>query len=278
MSSNQDRQGTPPANRAGVPFITADQRQELRRQNFSDDEIDAMKPDEAHRLLGVEASPEPTAAPVAKPEKAIKPLDKSERGRLYHLGYKAQDILELGALECRRCIRGKVKKEQVKASGFDHAAAATVHTDERIDDRAKKGPRPSGIVTQLDEYTQQVIKGDDPIDAKLNELAERFPGTRFRAINPDLPPVAGAQFQTVYDDNGFPLKVGDLVIGQMPEDKYDEQYRQPNLKRSQQMSGQVQKARHSDGAGLSQEALDQLAPQEGRGLGIRQQRADMSQV
>lgn len=178
------------------------------------------------------------------------PLSKSENNRLYALGYKNEHIAELSPESARAIIAGKTPRPGSKAALKANAEVmrkaglpdpGVRFSDEEIEKRNVGRAEPSGVVVTLDAYSQEVLAGRDPIDAKLLDLERRFPGNRFRGINPNLPTVAGPQFQQVYDDKGQAVKVGDLMVGFMPEEIYDQAYRQPNLERSRQMSGQIPK-------------------------------------
>lgn len=196
------------------------------------------------------------------------------------LGYNKADATAFAPDHARQLIAKKTRKPGSKTAAAkqppSQGAAARSVSDAAVKSRAPAddAPRASGVVTQLDEYTQKLIEGDDPIDAQLLELEGKFPGMRFRAINPLLSQVPGPQFQPVRDDEGKQITVGDLVVGFMPEDVYDKAYRQPNFKRSKSMAGQA-----ADGTlhGTRKYSPEEEAavPVEGQGFKARRSEAEI---
>ncbi len=214
----------------------------------------------------------PARAKVPPAAEANTPLTLNESRGLNLLGWGKEHIAELTPERGREILAAKtlrpgsnayLKKAINPLTGKPGIPLDSRFSDEAVSERAKSRPKPSGVVVELDEYTQKAIRGESAIDAVLLDLEERFPGQRFRAINPDLPPVAGPQFQPVYDDQGKEVTVADLKVGFMPESVYDEAYRKPNLERSRAMTGRIQSS--PEDADLALKPQDrQYAPIAGR--------------
>jgi hypothetical protein len=94
----------------------------------------------------------------------------------------------------------------------------------------------------MDDYTGRMIKGADPLNAVLIEMAERFPGRRFRWMHPKEPPVLGPAWDPVFDaESGKRVLNGELALSWMPEEIYREGREKPNLERSRMMTGAIEK-------------------------------------
>jgi hypothetical protein len=194
------------------------------------------------------------------------------------LGYRNEHIDALSVEQARQAIATKAYRPGSDAylkhapnplTGTPGIPEVARFSDEEVEKRNASRHESSGVVVTLDEYTQKCLEGKDPIDATLLDLQKRFPGNRFRAINPILPTVAGPQFQQVYDDRGQAVKVGDLMVGFMPEEVYDRAYRRPNLERSQMMAGQYTRNPADPQEGPLKPADERLVPLEGEGLQVQ---------
>lgn len=214
---------------------------------------------------------------AAEAQPAADSLSKGERNRLHALGYKNEHIESLSLDGARQIIAQKTPRAGSKAhldslpAGFQPPASLG---DEAIAVRDEKRVQPSGVVVTLDEYTGRLVAGDNPIDSVLLDLEARFPGRRFRAINPDLPPPPGPQFQPVFDAQGKKVTVADLEIGFMPEQVYQDFYVKQNAKRSAQMMGEITDTRPKSGDTASGDTSvapgeRAYAPVEGKGLTIQ---------
>ncbi len=169
-----------------------------------------------------------------------------------------------------------IKKEDKKRAKAGIPTAPSAISDEAIEERKTKSKVPQatpGVAVALDEFTNNCLAGDDPLDAILIAHQERFPGNVFRLINSDLPAVAGPQFVQVRDADGKAITAGGLNLGYLPEEVYDKAYRQPNLDRAARMVGQVKDPKpiseRESGGDVSLSPADaRLAPMEGGGLKI----------
>jgi hypothetical protein len=178
-------------------------------------------------------------AALVDPEVANAPLDSKERMRLLRLGYADKHVEELGPIQARQVLADGEPRPGSKAYQKKYSPALpSSMTDEGIAARTKGEPVQSAYVI-TSEFTNEVLRGADPISIKLKQWADANPGKRFRFLNPNLPPTAGTQFEMVKDPKtGGQVTVGDLVLGWMPEEIYHESYRIPNYERSKRMSGQ----------------------------------------
>jgi hypothetical protein len=176
---------------------------------------------------------------LVDPETASAPLDSKERMRLLRLGYADKHVEELGPIQARQVLADGEPRPGSKAYQKKYSPALpSSMTDEGIAARTKGEPVQSAYVI-TSEFTNEVLRGADPISIKLKQWADANPGKRFRFLNPNLPPTAGTQFEMVKDPKtGGQVTVGDLVLGWMPEEIYHESYRIPNYERSKRMSGQ----------------------------------------
>jgi hypothetical protein len=196
------------------------------------------------------------------------PLTRSEKMRLGALGYKASHTTKLHPDLAREYITSKRYRPGSAAFNKQQPKELRVPdsmTDEAIEAKNKTLPKPSGVRIQIDEFTNQCVRGDNPLDAVLLEAEASHPGMRFRLINENLPPTSGPQFQPAYDENRKQIEVAGLKLGFMPETVYDEFYRKPNQKRSEQMMGAVTRGKEDHDVAI-QGPDGMLAPIEGKGL------------
>ncbi len=213
-------------------------------------------------------------APAVEEAATVEPLSKSETSKLNFLGYKKADIAELTFEQARAIIANKAYRPGSAAhakhainpmTGTPGIPEIARFTDEAIEER--NASRDTGVSAFViaDEFTHQCIRGEDPLDACLNAYAQANPGMRIRLINPDLPPTAGSQFQPISGAK----PVGGLIPSFMPEAIYQEEFVNPNLKRSQTMAGENPR---EPGAVLESVGPEgaHLLPLEGKGLQIQQ--------
>ncbi len=208
-------------------------------------------------------------------------ITKRLRSRLWSLGYSNDHIDRMGAERALEVIAAKERRPGSKAAIKKLKKVMTkaglpevpgVVADEVIQERAAKTIQATpGVAVALDEFTNNCLKGDDPLDAIIIAHQERFPGVRFRNINPDLPAVAGPQFQPVHDEKGKAIITGGMPLGFMPEDVYQESYVKPNLERAARMAGKIKDPKAMSegekGGDLSlRPELARLVPVQGEGL------------
>ncbi len=194
------------------------------------------------------------------------PLSPAEKRRLTMLGYQPTHTAKLHPDLAREYI--STQRYRPGSAAFNKRQPPSLQvpdsqTDEGIEKANKGKTPPSGVKIQIDEFTNQCVRGDNPLDAVLLAAEAAHPGMRFRLINENLPPTGGPQFQPAYDEHRKQIEVAGLKLGFMPEAVYDEFYRKPNHKRSEQMMGAVAK-KDSDVALKGEDAA--LAPTEGKGL------------
>ncbi len=199
---------------------------------------------------------------------AVEPLSQSEKMRLGQLGYKASHTQKLHPELAREYLA--TKRYRPGSAAFNQQQPKELRvpdsmTDDAIELKNARLPAPSGIKILIDEFTNACVRGDNPLDAVLLEAEAAHPGMRFRLINENLPPTAGPQFQPAYDENRKQIEVGGLKLGFMPETVYDEFYRKPNLKRSEQMTGAISRGKEDTDVSLKKEDAA-LVPTEGKGL------------
>lgn len=255
------RPGTEPTTRASAPQqVTAQQRRQLEELGFTPTQIDAMPPAEAHSRLGVIPA---ARGPVIS---AVGDLQEVETRQLYRLGYRKQQILEMGSIRARAVIAQKIKSGTPVALPGEAAAQASL-TDERIAQRDGDAPRPTpGVGVGRDEltgkmlqasedgyvnaseftvtqnYEGRVIEGDDYVSAAINSFANN-PANKhllFRVIDPNRPATKpGPAWQPWKDQDGKPFKVGDGIMAFMPKEVHRRAYEVPQQKRSDQMTSAI---------------------------------------
>lgn len=176
---------------------------------------------------------------VTAPPSAAR-LSQGELTQLYSLGYKAIDIVGVGVFELRRIISARIKKTDDVELPLDGVREAEYYAPEAIAER--QAGKPLAVVdVRLDEYTQRCIAGDDPLDAEILEVQQIYQNDVVRLVNPDLPPAAGPQFQQVYTKDGKARGAAGLMTQRIPKEIYDEAFRKPNLKRSRELTGALDK-------------------------------------
>lgn len=211
----------------------------------------------------------PSGRPVIDqtPESTSVELNRADKNRLYRLGYKNQDILELGVFRCRTIIDKKIPKNAKAALPGEDAARRSL-TDERINERQGDAPRPTpGLELGRDEltgkmlaasdnrfvrgsefavgdqaYEGRVIEGEDYVSAAINLFAND-PANRdylFRVIDPSKPQeMPGPEWQVWKGADGKPFKVGDGVMAFMPKDVHREAYEIPLKRQSDLMTSAI---------------------------------------
>lgn len=239
LAQDEQIQGTKPTgNRQSASKITEEQRAKLKVKRFSDYQIGQMTAEQAAQIL------DPAAGPlVIAPSKANR-LTQGELNTLHSLGWKKDDMIGMGAFELRDIIRAKLKKADYDAlpAPEDGAREAEHYAPEAIAERqAGRLMATEGFDVRLDDYTQRCIAGNDPLDAEILEVQQVYPNDVIRLVNPDLPPSAGPQFQQVYTKEGKARGAAGLMTQRMPKDIYDEAFRGPNLKRSRELTGALDK-------------------------------------
>lgn len=189
--------------------------------------------------------------------------------RLNFLGWKDSDIAQMSLAEALGKIEKQLAKPGSKAflknqvnpltGTKDVTSVVGKYANEEIEKRNAERPQPSGVQVSIDEftnkclqagteafamddYTGRVIKGADPLNAVLIEMAEKFPGRRFRWMHPNEPPVMGPAWDPVYDaESKKRILNGELALSWMPEEIYKEGREKPNLERSRAMTGAIEK-------------------------------------
>lgn len=281
---------------------------ESRRLNFlgyNKAELAAMTPDAARELAAAGRRKTPrsakqinaeadarriktvTATKRAKQEadaataiaRTPNPLTATELAALDLLGYQAEHIAPLTPVAARDLILNKVTRPGSRAHNI--AAGSPLpdaYTDEAIAAANATRPVASGVEIRVDEYTHKLVRGDDPLDALINECQDVYPNDVIRLINPTLPQPAGQQFQQIYSTDGKAMGTADLLAMRMPKDVYQEAYVKPNLKRSAQQMGAITQAEaigHETGGAVEQSGGAAVAPTErhyapvsGKGLTI----------
>lgn len=228
----------------------------------------STSPDRKAASGGTPPSTRAHRSPIQTTTDEVAPLTPQESKKLNFLGYGKDHIAELAPERAREIIFSKSYRPGSKA--FNNAQPASMRvpdsaTDEAIAARNESRRASSGIDILVDEYTQRCVAGDSPLDATLLECQEVFPNDVIRLINPDLPPVAGPQFQPIKRKDGTQVEVGGMFAARLPKDLYEEAYRKPNLERSHQMTGQVTRNKEDADVQLAPEDM-RYAPTEGKGL------------
>lgn len=210
-------------------------------------------------------------------------ITRKQRLKIRSLGYKDIEINRMGAEEALKVLELKKYKPGTKmalkqankimaAAGLPQASDSI--TDEAVNQRKARSLQPTpGVAVTLDAFTNNCLKGDDPLDAIIMAHEEKFPGMRFRLINPDLPVVAGPQFQQVYDADRKAITQGGMNLGYMPDAVYEEAFVKPNLERAARMSGRIKDPKAmsemEDGGDLTlSKEQSNLVPLQGDGLRI----------
>jgi hypothetical protein len=177
-----------------------------------------------------------------------KPLRPSELKKLKAQGYGKPQIAKLSPDQAREIIQAKTLRPGSAAARKASPNPLNGHTASSPlpSVYAEDAPAGNGVVARssviVSEYTGRLIKGNDPLDALLIEYAEANPGKRFRLINPDLPTVAGPQWDPITDDAGKLVTEGGMILGWMPEEVYQDAYVKPNLERSANQMQKIKKA------------------------------------
>jgi hypothetical protein len=213
----------------------------------------------------------PPQNPINTPGEAPEPQEfksptPADRKKLKALGYAPKHLEGMSREVGKDIIAAQAYRPGSRAYNKAHGSPLPdKYTDEGIEATNRSRDEESDVYVVRDEYTQKCLRGEDPINQLLLEYEAANPGKRFRLINPDLPGVAGPQFQPVYDKKGERVALADLQLGWMPDEVYVEEYQKPNLKRSRQMAGQIK----LDGMDNSQ-AAKKYAPTEGDRMQARQ--------
>lgn len=203
-------------------------------------------------------------APAEPAVEAVE-LTKSERNKLFALGYNKADLSGFSVERSREILitrERKPKANPMTGTNTDPLPAsmspkAIAERQERHDsqssgvsvtDRKLKGTvfeerhvaENSGfIASNLDDFTVQNIVGDNVFDQVLKANEEANPGWRFRFFNPELPEAAGPAWRNMNNPNGEPIVVAGQRLRGIPESVYDEGYRKPNLAASARQMGQI---------------------------------------
>lgn len=208
-------------------------------------------------------TPPQTRGPIIS---AIGDLQEVETRQLYRLGYKKQQILEMGSIRARTVIAQKIKNGAPPALPGEAAAKASL-TDERIAQRDGDAPRPTpGLALGRDEltgkmlqasengfvkasefaitekYDGRVIEGDDYVSAAINMFA-KDPANKdylIRVIDPNRPQEnPGPEWKVWHGQDGKTFKVGDGVIAYMPKGDYKTAYAEPFRRQSDLMTSAI---------------------------------------
>lgn len=184
-----------------------------------------------------------------------KPVQPAQAKKLKALGWTTKDINSFD----RQIASAKIKAKEYKPgsaafmrnarnplTGTKGVPGADRYSDEAIAKRNETKADPSGVGVITDEFTQQCLRGEDPIDDALKFYDERNPGKRFRFLNPGLE-LGNGGFQMVRQQEGAPpVEQRGLVLGWMPESLYDEIHRKPQQARSAAQLKSLQKPASGD--------------------------------
>lgn len=194
---------------------------------------------------------------------AVGDLQEGETRQLYRLGYKKQQILEMGSIRARNVIARKIKSGAAVSLPGEAAAQASL-TDERIAARDGDAPRPTpglelgrdeltGKMLQASEdgfvkasefaveepYDGRVIEGDDYVSAAINKFAKDPANSDylFRVIDPNRPQEnPGPEWKVWKGRDGKTFKVGDGLIAYMPKAIHRQAYEEPFKRQSDMMT------------------------------------------
>lgn len=217
-------------------------------------------------------------------------VTRKDRLRLHRLGYTDDHIDRLDAdrrVEIlasstpRAGSNAAISKENKRLAKAGIPAAPASISDEVTEEKKGKIQATPGVAVTLDEFTNECLRGENPLDALILAHEEKFPGKVFRLVNPDLPQVAGPQMQQVYDADRKAIGAGGLMLQYMPQEVYNEAYVRPNLDRAARMAGSIKDTRaiteHEKGGDLTLTAEQaRLAQLEGDGLHL--ERSAMSRA
>lgn len=109
------------------------------------------------------------------------------------------------------------------------------HTDQGIAERAARPHAVSAVLTnpvtqRIGEYADQLQAGMEPWEAddplRVVSEAHRKPGERHRFLSPSRINDKGLRgWEPVIAPNGDPVKVGNMILGRMPEEKANQRNR-----------------------------------------------------
>lgn len=217
-----------------------------------------------------------TTEPIVATLVTEAPLIEPELVALELLGYQPEHIERLSLDGARAIISTRTTRPGSRAHNEAHGnPLPDRYTDDAIREANVDRPVSSGVEVRLDEFTQQCVRGDDPIDALLLKCQAAYPGDTIRLVNPDLPQPAGQAFQQIYDTAGKPMGTGGMMAMRMPTPLYEEAYVKPNLKRSQQMMGAVTQSAREDADVQIAPQDRHYAPVQGKGLTIAPELANL---
>ncbi len=263
--------------------LTASQRGKLSYLGYTKADYAALSSDEVAAIIhsktrkGAPAKEAALATPTITPaiddnppagESTPLSLSPAESAALELLGYLPEHVQHFSADDVALIIQTRTTRPGSRAHNETQPfPLPDKYTDEAIKEANESRAVSSGVQVRVDEFTQQCVRGDDPLDALLLQCQEAYPNDVIRLVNPDLPTPAGQAFQQIYSTDGKPLGTGGLLAMRMPKALYEEAYVKPNLKKSQAMMGGITQGKEDADVQIAPSERH-YAPVQGKGLTI----------
>ncbi len=125
----------------------------------------------------------------------------------------------MGYTKAQRAAKAALKAEATVTAVLGGAAAETYYSPERIEQRAEgKLQATPGVEVVKDSWYQDLDAGKNALDDEVERVRE--PGFRYRGISPNSRRSGQSRgWEPVQDKDGKAVKVGNLFLGKMPEER-----------------------------------------------------------